>query len=123
MSELWDSATQHIWLVNDLYSGKKEVAQGNASLVPLLFSASGGDLQATVNAIVGAVRASIDSFDESAARLRAKCGQDIDTLRMLDEYLECCRLNCTGNLGWSLVTGRYGMEKTGIDDGSCLLSM
>ena len=110
MSHLWDRVTEHTWLVNDLISGKKEIMQENVSLLPLLY-ANTGSLQSAVDEIVAAVRTSAEDFDIIAERLRKKCKNDAALLQDLEVFMNSCRYNCTGNVGWSLMTGRYGMEQ------------
>ena len=123
MSHLWDRATEHTWLVNDLASGKKEIMQGNVSLLPLLY-ANAGSLQCAVDEIVAAVKTAAEDFDTIAERLRKKCGNDAALLQDLEVFMNSCRYNCTGNVGWSLMTRRYGMEQCeNYGEGSLLLKI
>lgn len=56
------------------------------------------------------VESSIKRFDDAAEKLLEKYEADGDIAQKLRAYIGVCRHNCTGNLCWSLCTGRYGVH-------------
>ncbi|KAH6654009.1 isoprenoid synthase domain-containing protein [Truncatella angustata] len=116
MRRLWDATNTIIWAVNDLLSLKKEVAQQTVdSLLPLLFYQY-GDLERSAQTAIDLIAANVAEFDMVAERLLERWRTDdiADSLRL---YIDACRYNCTGNLHWSLRTGRYGIHQEAISKG------
>ncbi|KAJ5612617.1 terpenoid synthase [Penicillium lagena] len=107
--KLWDLTNVNICNVNDLLSVKKEIAQGSAeSLVPILF-AELGSAQKAVDQVMHTIRLTIKEFDISAKRLRMRHSNNREVAQMLDSFILGCKYYCTGNLSWSMSTGRYGV--------------
>lgn len=46
-----------------------------------------------------------------------KFSDDKELMARLETYIRVCRHNCTGNLNWSLQTGRYGVSQESISAG------
>ncbi|KAF2467746.1 terpenoid synthase [Lindgomyces ingoldianus] len=117
MRTLWDETNIIIWAVNDLLSLKKEVQQQTVdSLVPLLYHRF-GNLQLAVSLIVEAVEKAVQNFDSTAETLMRRYSADEKIARKLKAHIEANQYNCTGNLFWSLRTGRYGVCQKSIVGG------
>ncbi|KAJ0154480.1 hypothetical protein CTA2_12990 [Colletotrichum tanaceti] len=117
MKVIWDQTNILVCVVNDLLSLKKEIDQQSVeSIVPLLYN-NVGSLAAAVAMVVGIIEKSIEEFDGAAALLLGKFADDEALVADLKVYIDACRLNCTGNLNWSLRTGRYGVSQQTITGG------
>ncbi|KAK2595981.1 hypothetical protein N8I77_013493 [Diaporthe amygdali] len=120
MKVLWDQTNIIIWATNDLLSLKKEVAQQTVdSLVPLLYHKH-GNLDLAVSLVVETIENAVKDFDCAAEALARKFSADRELMPKLETYINACRLNCTGNLNWSLQTGRYGVSQHNIAGGVTL---
>ncbi|OOG00946.1 hypothetical protein ASPCADRAFT_125951 [Aspergillus carbonarius ITEM 5010] len=109
---LWHLTNVNICSVNDLLSVKKELAQGSAeSLVPILY-AELGSAQKAADQVLQIITLSIAEFDQTAERLVARHGgKSVEIARELEMFIAGCRYYCTGNLTWSLSTGRYKVDQ------------
>ncbi|ORX95690.1 isoprenoid synthase domain-containing protein, partial [Clohesyomyces aquaticus] len=117
MRIIWDETNIIVWAVNDLLSLKKEVQQQTVdSLVPLLYRKF-GNLDLAVSLIVEAVQKAVQNFDRVAERLTNKYSADEKIAVKLRAHIDANRYNCTGNLYWSLRTGRYGVCQKSIVGG------
>ncbi|KAI8293167.1 hypothetical protein K4K59_005890 [Colletotrichum sp. SAR11_240] len=117
MKVVWDKTNIIIWATNDLLSLKKEVGQQTVdSIVPLLFREF-GSLDLAVSMVVETIEKAVEDFDYAAYILTERYSGDESLTGNLKTYLNACRLNCTGNLNWSLQTGRYGVSKHAIAGG------
>ncbi|PYI08581.1 terpenoid synthase [Aspergillus sclerotiicarbonarius CBS 121057] len=114
---LWHLTNVNIYSVNDLLSVKKELAQGSAgSLVPILY-AELGSAQKAADQVMRIVTLTIAEFDQAAERLVTRHGgKSAELARELETFIVGCRYYCTGNLTWSLSTGRYGVHQELEDD-------
>ena len=86
------------------------------SLVPLLYHKV-SNLKLSVSLIVEAVEKAIQNFDRTAEKLRKKYSGDEKIAQRLNAHIEASQMNCTGNLHWSLRTGRYGVSQRSIVGG------
>ncbi|KAF5516045.1 Presilphiperfolan-8-beta-ol synthase [Colletotrichum siamense] len=117
MKVVWDKTNIIIWATNDLLSLKKEVGQQSVdSIVPLLFRQF-GSLDLAVSMVVETIEKAVEDFDYAAYILTERYSGDESLIGNLKTYINACRLNCTGNLNWSLQTGRYGVSKHAIAGG------
>ncbi|KAF5528452.1 Presilphiperfolan-8-beta-ol synthase [Colletotrichum aenigma] len=117
MKVVWDKTNIIIWATNDLLSLKKEVGQQTVdSIVPLLFREF-GSLDLAVSMVVETIEKAVEDFDYAAYILTERYSGDESLIGNLKTYINACRLNCTGNLNWSLQTGRYGVSKHTIAGG------
>ncbi|KAH8588350.1 isoprenoid synthase domain-containing protein [Bisporella sp. PMI_857] len=109
---LWDLTNVNICNVNDLLSVKKEIDQGSAeSLIPILFTQL-GSTQKAVSYVMDTIHYTIRDFDATAQRLLTRfTGEDKATKKALEEFVMGCKYYCTGNLAWSMSTGRYGVHQ------------
>ncbi|KAJ0273315.1 hypothetical protein COL940_009941 [Colletotrichum noveboracense] len=111
MKVVWDKTNIIIWATNDLLSLKKEVGQQTVdSIVPLLFREF-CSLDLAVSMVVETIEKAVEDFDHAAYILTERYSGDESLIGNLKTYINACRLNCTGNLNWSLQTGRYGVSK------------
>ncbi|KAG6353738.1 hypothetical protein INS49_005447 [Diaporthe citri] len=107
-------------VTNDLRSLKKEVAQQTVdSFVPLLYLVH-GNLDLAVSLVVETIENAVKDFDCAAESLARKFSDDKEFIPRLETFIRACRLNCTGNLNWSLQTGRYGVSQHSIAGGVTL---
>jgi hypothetical protein len=87
--------------------------------VPLLYQRF-GNLKLAVTLIVEAVEKAVRNFDRTAELLRKRYAGDEKISARLDAFIEASQFNCTGNLYWSLRTGRYGVSQKSIAGGVTL---
>ncbi|KAH8700035.1 isoprenoid synthase domain-containing protein [Phaeosphaeriaceae sp. PMI808] len=98
MSTIWDATNIIICLMNDILSFKKEIAQGQVdSILPVLY-AEHGSMNAAMRIAASLIVQSIRSVDDAAERLLQRHRKDLYA--------------CTGNLNWSLVSGRFQICQT-----------
>lgn len=106
MEQIWNLTNFNISMINDLFSGKKEIANGSAeSLIPILY-ATRRDVQAVADEIMRATRSTVTDFDTTAAQLIKQCSQKsegTDTANQLVKFIEGCRHYCTGNVSWRYI--------------------
>lgn len=67
--------------------------------------------------VVEAIEKAVRNFDRLAAVLMDRYGQDDGVVERLRCFIEASQFNCTGNLAWSLRTGRYGVCQESIAGG------
>lgn len=109
MAEIWLQANNVIWIVNDMLSLKKEIAQDETdSLVPILVG-QGKDLQAAMDHGFDMVRNAKRSLDAAAIRLQetVKASYSETVADDVEKFVESCRMACTGSTNWSVESGRY----------------
>jgi hypothetical protein len=112
MTTIWDATNIIICIMNDILSFKKEFAQGQVdSILPILF-ARHGSMDAALSISVDLIVQSIRSIDNSAERLLQQYGKDLILRRDLRAFIDSCKYACTGNLSWSLVSGRFQICQT-----------
>ncbi|KAH0436035.1 terpene synthase metal-binding domain protein [Colletotrichum camelliae] len=117
MKAVWDKTNIIVWATNDLLSLKKEVGQQTVdSIVPLLFHKF-GSLDLAVSMVLETIEKAVEDFDYASFILVERYSGDEALTSNLKTYINACRLNCTGNLNWSLQTGRYGVSKHTIAGG------
>ncbi|KAL9078210.1 MAG: hypothetical protein Q9157_002863 [Trypethelium eluteriae] len=100
MKVLWAQVNIIVWVVNDLLSIKKEIAQDTVdSLIPLLYLKH-GNVQDAIEIAVSGLEAEIRNFDEISGKLQARYSYDPTTQKALSTFIKACQFNCTGNLHW-----------------------
>ncbi|MCJ1380331.1 hypothetical protein MMC17_003434 [Xylographa soralifera] len=119
---LVEETNKIISMTNDLLS-LQEFAQGSNSYimnhVPLAFAEQGHkDVQLVIDQAVDFIRAAVERFDSTATWLLSGPRGDLTSQPHLRAFIQGCRENCTGNLEWSLATGRYGLQDVLQADGS-----
>lgn len=70
--------------------------------------------------VVEIIENAVKDFDCAAESLARKFSDDKELMSRLETYIRACRFNCTGNLNWSLQTGRYGVSQHSIAGGVTL---
>ena len=88
-------------------------------LVPLLFHEL-GDMNLVASTIVRDIEEAIRTFELTAEILLSKYAHDEKIASKLSAFIEQCKYNCTGNLHWSLRTGRYGISQESMEGGVTL---
>ncbi|KAI0418367.1 terpenoid synthase [Xylaria grammica] len=111
MKIIWHEANIIVSVMNDVVSIKKEIVQSQVdSLLPLLFLRY-GSIQTALDHAVHIVSSSIGRL-ETAERdiLNRYSTATAETQEKLRLHIKACKLACTGNLNWSLVSSRYGIH-------------
>ncbi|KAI0144564.1 terpenoid synthase [Xylariaceae sp. FL1272] len=109
MQAVWYETNFIISITNDIFSLKKEVEQCEVdSIVPILFCKR-GSLQEAVDEATEMVRTSIERLDAAEQTLLELYSSSPDLAENIRLFVQSCRYGCTGNLGWSLRTRRYGL--------------
>lgn len=117
MTTIWDATNIIICLMNDILSFKKEFAQGQVdSILPVLF-AEHGSMDAAMSIAASLIVQSIRSVDVAAERLLQRHGKDLVLQHNLEDFIDSCKYACTGNLNWSLVSGRFQICQTTTQGG------
>lgn len=102
---------------NDILSVKKELEVEQVdSLIPLL-TLELGSVQAAVVEATQILRSSIDSFDKTAERLLSRVSYDASLKSDVQKFVDGCQCACTGNLNWSLESGRYRLGRKTTEGG------
>ncbi|KAI1149850.1 isoprenoid synthase domain-containing protein [Nemania diffusa] len=108
---IWHEANVIICIMNDILSLKKEIAQLQVdSIVPLLLLKC-GSLQAAVDEATHMAASSIDRLE--AAERDTMNHYSSATEEVQEEIrlqIKACKLACTGNIHWSLISGRYYVQ-------------
>ncbi|OBR09487.1 Terpene synthase family protein [Colletotrichum higginsianum IMI 349063] len=119
-----------IWLINDLYSLPKELADDTVlSIIPvLLHSGSSGSsrwtLDAVVERILADIRASMDEFEGAAKELRALGAGDSGAAAAAAEtFILYCRRLTAGVVLWTIQSPRYGILDCTNADGSVTIQL
>jgi hypothetical protein len=73
-----------------------------------------------VSLVVETIENAVKDFDCAADALTRKYSDDKELMPRLQTYIRACQFNCTGNLNWSLQTGRYGVSQHTIAGGVTL---
>ena len=60
--------------------------------------------------VVDTIKNAVVKFDRTAELLRSNYAEGSEIERRLRTHIEAHQFNCTGNLFWSLRTGRYGVN-------------
>jgi hypothetical protein len=103
---------------NDILSVKKELEVEQVdSLIPLL-TLELGSVQAAVGEASQTLRSSIDSFDKTAERLLSRVSYNESLKSDVQKIVDGCQYACTGNLNWSLESGRYRLGRNTPKEGS-----
>jgi len=106
MRILWDHASIVTCVTNDLVSIRKELDQGQVdTIVPLLYVRH-GDLDRAVKEAVNIMVDSIKTMDEATEVLYERY-KDSPEFENMKKVVDACKLSCTGNLAWSLRSGRF----------------
>ncbi|KAF2235443.1 terpenoid synthase [Viridothelium virens] len=114
---IFDATNVIISTTNDILSLKKEINAGQIdSLIPLLYLEC-QDVQKAVDQTTSMVEEAVYSFHESAERLLTLAGMDKALREMLQKMIDGCQYACTGNLAWSITSGRYLLDCQSLEGG------
>ncbi|KAK1831302.1 isoprenoid synthase domain-containing protein [Podospora conica] len=130
MRIIFDEGNYIISVHNDILSFKKELAQNCLiNIVPVLYRA-GTPWEQIMPTLDAELRAAADRLDGAArglvAAVRAFGGPAGDAqAAAVERLVDGVRYACTGNLGYTLVTERYGgiLERDGTGDGGVEMVM
>jgi hypothetical protein len=112
MTTLWNATNIIICLMNDILSFEKEFAQGQVdSILPVLFTEH-GSMEAAMQTATNIIAQAIRSVDDAAERILQRHETDDNLHRDLTAFIDSCKYACTGNLSWSLVSGRFRICQT-----------
>lgn len=111
-----------IWIVNDMLSIKKEIAQDETdSLIPILVG-QGNDLQAAMDLAFEMVQSAKRALDAAAFKLqeKVKVSHCERVCNDAEKFVESCRMACTGSTNWSIESGRYKIGVPSLKGGVVL---
>lgn len=107
MAVIWDATNVIICLMNDILSFKKEFIQGQVdSILPVLY-VEHGSMSIAMSIATGVIKRAVENLDAAADRLLERHGQTPTLRKDLVKFIDTCKYACTGNLSWSLVSGRF----------------
>ncbi|KAK5701525.1 hypothetical protein LTR97_004340 [Elasticomyces elasticus] len=137
LQQLYLLTNEIISLTNDMISAKKEVVSCSSTTTStsadpkcqqngtvhnaliILFSMT-GDADLSVQLAMEWLKGMLVAFDVAAFRLLdSASGLTANEKASIEKIVQGCRYQCTGNVTWSLVTPRYGLE--GDDAGNIVL--
>ncbi|WP_159080307.1 terpene synthase family protein [Nocardia suismassiliense] len=99
------AAIDHVLLVNDMYSFRKECFDGElVNVLASLMDTRRHSLQESVDIVSQWVRDADRALAALSAMLRLRYRSDPDVLT----YIDALHHICSGNLRWSMETARYG---------------
>ncbi|KAI0543192.1 terpenoid synthase [Xylaria digitata] len=114
---IWHETNIIICCINDILSVKKEIAQSQAdTLIPLLFLKL-RSVQAAIDEATLMVSRSIDRLEAAENEILSQYSTSPKTQDMIQTHIDACKLACTANLNWSLVSGRYRLHCTSTANG------
>ncbi|KAI0532335.1 terpenoid synthase [Xylaria digitata] len=115
---IWRETNIIISAMNDVLSIKKEIVQSQVdSLIPLLFLKC-GSVQTALDQILRELSGSIGRFEAAERDILSRySAATAETQEKIRHHVEACKMACTGNLDWSIVSGRYGIHSTSMKDG------
>lgn len=112
MANIWDATNIIICVMNDMLSFKKEFTQGQVdSILPVLF-VEHHSMDIAMRIATSLIERSVQRFDQAAERLLQRHEQSSAVQRDLTKFIDSCKYACTGNLRWSLVSGRFRIRQS-----------
>ncbi|KAI2471488.1 terpenoid synthase [Annulohypoxylon bovei var. microspora] len=122
MKSLWNETVVICFVLNDIYSVQKEIAQASLlNLVPVLFKncdPTKQSLDAVTHDVEVTLRDSMKGFEDAAASLIEMTAHDAQVSKDTHSFIKWCRYFITGVQQWSLESRRYGMAECLQEDGS-----
>ncbi|GAP93173.2 putative terpene synthase metal binding domain protein [Rosellinia necatrix] len=107
MSAIWHETNIIISTMNDMMSIKKEVDNSQIdSLIPLLFIQV-GSVQKAIDRAAEMTTSAVQRFERAERDIKIRYGADPVLLSNLTRFIDGCKYACTGNMNWSLTSGRY----------------
>ncbi|KAK5662826.1 hypothetical protein OQA88_6237 [Cercophora sp. LCS_1] len=121
---MWFELNRNVSYVNDMVSLKKELNVSVYSLIPVTIKETGNDLPRIVAGFIEGLRISIENFDQAAACLLDRAGEETEEIRAgVERYVHVFRTMMTGSLCWSLASDRYGDTEFIQRDGSLVIPL
>ncbi|KAK4958475.1 hypothetical protein LTR10_004903 [Elasticomyces elasticus] len=122
LQQLYLLTNEIISLTNDMISAKKEVQNGTVHNALIILFSMTGDADLSVQLVMEWLKGVLVAFDVTAALLLdSASGLTAKEKAGVEKIVQGCRYQCTGNVTWSLVTPRYGLE--GDDAGNIVLQL
>ncbi|KAI1452102.1 terpenoid synthase [Annulohypoxylon moriforme] len=122
MRALWKETVVICFVLNDIYSVQKEIAQASLlNLVPVMFKncdPTKQTLDTVTQDIEVMLRDSMKGFEDAAASLTEMTSDDEQVSKDTQSFIKWSRYFITGVLQWSLESRRYGMAECLQEDGS-----
>ncbi|KAI1099994.1 terpenoid synthase [Jackrogersella minutella] len=122
MKALWKETVVICFILNDIYSVQKEIAQASLlNLVPVIFKNCDPEKQSLDTVTHDTeilLRDAMKKFEDAVTSLTTMAHDDAQVSKDVESFIKWCRYFITGVLQWSLESGRYGMAKCLNDDGS-----
>ncbi|KAI1119885.1 terpenoid synthase [Nemania abortiva] len=118
MQIIWHETNIIISVMNDMLSIKKEIAQSQVdSLIPLLFLRF-GSAQAALDEATHIASSSIKRLESAEKDILSRYSTATEEIQeQIRMHIKTCKLACTSNLNWSLISGRYKVQSTWTDNG------
>ncbi|KAF2971299.1 hypothetical protein GQX73_g2220 [Xylaria multiplex] len=115
---IWHETNIIISDMNDMLSIKKEIEQSQVdSLIPLLFLKF-GSVQAALDQATRELSGSIGRLEAAERDILSRYSTaTAETQEKIRHHIEACKIACTANVDWSLVSGRYKIHSASMEDG------
>lgn len=110
MDTMLTQTTLLIAITNDIFSARKEIADGAPdNTIPALWLAS-RNLTTAVDTAVEILKTAIVDFEAAERNLKENCAANsLETLTMI-AFIESLKTNVTGHEEWSMRCRRYGLQ-------------
>ncbi|XDG00548.1 hypothetical protein ABKA04_000163 [Annulohypoxylon sp. FPYF3050] len=122
MRALWKETVVICFVLNDIYSVQKEIAQASLlNLVPVMFKncdPAKQTLDTVTHDVEVLLQDSMKGFEEAATSLTEMTADDAQVSKDTQAFIKWCRYFITGVLQWSLESKRYGMAECLQEDKS-----
>ncbi|KAI1417469.1 terpenoid synthase [Hypoxylon sp. FL1857] len=122
MKALWRETVVICFILNDVYSVQKEIAQDSLlNLVPVMYKNCDPEKQSldtVTRDIEVLLQETVRKFEEAARSLSEMTSNDAQLSKDVQAFIKWCRYFITGVQQWSLESRRYGMAKCVNEDGS-----
>ncbi|KAI0972277.1 terpenoid synthase [Xylaria arbuscula] len=123
MTVLWEETTRLCIVLNDIYSAKKEMAQGSLlNIVPVIFhdikDENRNHLDVVSQRLDIMLKDAMMKFEATARELGDMAPTDSQLNEDILEFIKWCRYYVTACLYWTLESRRYGMTTCTNADGT-----
>lgn len=110
ISLMIDQVTLMVAVTNDIFSCKKELADGAPdNAIPVLWLQT-QDLRKAVDMATDILRMSKEVFDQTEQKVLGRCADNARETMAVKSYLESLKTNIIGNVAWSMRCKRYGLQ-------------
>ncbi|KXJ85292.1 isoprenoid synthase domain-containing protein [Microdochium bolleyi] len=116
LQTLWRATTDSLWINNDIFSFRKEIADDFTDNLLLIASKPDYNLQTGLDHCVERMESAVAKLNDAVealeqrymGELSADGGADGRVAQDLEKFIACCRAISAGTFKWSLATPRYG---------------